>query len=83
MPISSKRNLNFYGTDGSKDFVNGIFTIFVYEKKIKSYIRYPSKSADFAERFFETKKRFPEKLVFERSNANLIDDINSVKKTKY
>ena len=75
---NSKRKPNLIETDDGKEFVNKIFNEFLKVNNIKRYSRYTSKGAVFAERFNKTIRNLLKKPVFEKGNANWVDELPKV-----
>ncbi len=75
---SSKRKPNLIETDRGKEFYNNIFENFLKCNNIKRYSRYTSKGSVFAERFIRTIRDLLKKPVFEKGNANWIDELPSI-----
>ena len=74
----SKRKPKLIETDDGKKFTNKIFESYFKSKNIKSYSRYTSKGAIFAERFNRTIRNLLKKPVFENGDAKWIDIIDSI-----
>ena len=79
---NSKRKPELLETDDAKIFTNKMFIDFLKLNDIKRYSRYTSKGAVFAERFNRTIRDLLKKPVFEKGNANLIDEFSTIT-TKY
>ena len=75
---NSKRKPKLLETDDGKDFTNKMFIEFLKLNDIKRYSRYTSKGAVFAERFSRTIRDLLKKPVFEKGNANWIDELQSI-----
>ena len=81
----SKRKPNLLETDERTEFTNKMFNDFLNFNDIKRYSRYTSKEAVFAERFTRTvnsSRPLEKKTVFEKGNANWIDELSTIT-TKY
>ena len=78
--ISSKRKPNLIETDRAKEFYNKIFQDLLNKNKIKSYSRNSSYGAVFAERFNGTIGDLLKRPVFEKSDGNWIDDLQTITK---
>ena len=74
----SKRKPNLIETDDGKEFVNKTFNDFLKPNDIKRYSRYTNKGAVFAERFNRTIRNLLKKPVFEKGNANWLDELSLV-----
>ena len=74
----SKRKPNLIETDDGKEFVNKTFNDFLKLNDIKRYSRYTNKGAVFAERFNRTIRNLLKKPVFEKGNANWLDELSLV-----
>ena len=74
-------------TDDGKEFVNKNFTVSQNKNSNKRYNCYTSKRTVFATRFNRTTRDLFEKPVFEKRNANCIDETKAEtdknNKTKY
>ena len=79
--IITKRKPKLLETDDGKEFTNKIITDFLKLNNIKRYSRYTSKGAVFAERFNRTIRDLLKKPVFEKGNANWIDELQSITDT--
>ena len=75
---NSKRKPKLLETDDGKEFTNKMFIEFLNLNDIKRYSRYTSKRAVFAERFNRTIRDLLKKPVFEKGNANWIDELQSI-----
>ena len=75
---NSKRKPKLLETDDGKEFTNKMFIEFLKLNDIKRYSRYTSKGAVFAERFNRTIRDLLKKPVFEKGNANWIDELHSI-----
>ena len=75
---NSKRKPKLLETDDGKEFTNKMFIEFLKLNDIKRYSRYTSKGAVFAERFNRTIRDLLKKPVFEKGNANWIDELQSI-----
>ena len=71
----SKRKPNFIETGDWKEFVNKTFNDFLKLKDIERYSRYTNKGAVFAESFNRTIRNLLKKPVFEKGNANWLDEL--------
>ena len=78
--INSKRSPNLIETDRGKEFYNNIFQDFLNKSDIKLYSRNTSLGAVFAERFYRTIRDLLKKIVFERGDANWIDELPTITK---
>ena len=78
--ISSKRSPNLIETDRGKEFYNNIFQDFLNKNNIKLYSRNSSYGAVFAERFNRTIKDLLKRPVFEKSDGNWIDVLQTITK---
>ena len=78
--ISSKRKPNLIETDRGKEFYNNIFQDFLNKNNIKLYSRNSSYGAVFAERFNRTIRDLLQKIVFEQSDGNWIDVLQTITK---
>ena len=76
--IITKRKPKVLETDDGKEFTNKMFNEFLKLNDIKRYSRYTSKGAVFAERFNRTIRDLLKKPVFEKGNANWIDELQSI-----
>ena len=76
--IITKRKPKLLETDDGKEFTNKMFNEFLKLNDIKRYSRYTSKGAVFAERFNRTIRDLLKKPVFEKGNANWIDELQSI-----
>ena len=74
----SMRKPNLIETDDGKEFVNKTFNDFLKLNDIKRYSRYTNKGAVFAERFNRTIRNLLKKPVFEKGNANWLDELSLV-----
>ena len=74
----SKKKPNLIETDDGKEFVIKTFNDFLKLNDIKRYSRYTNKLAVFAERFNRTIRNLLKKPVFEKGNANWLDELPSV-----
>ena len=75
---NSKRKPKLLETDDGKEFTNKMFIEFLKLNDIKRYSRYTSKGAVFAERFNRTIRDLLKKPVFEKGNANWIDELQTI-----
>ena len=71
--ISSKRSPNLLESDLGKEFYNKIFQDFLNKNNIKLYSENTDLGAVLAERFNRTIRNLLKKIVFEQSDAKLID----------
>ena len=78
--ISSKRKPNLIETDRGKEFYNNIFQDYLNKINIKLYSRNTYLGAVFAERFNRTIRDLLKKIVFEQSDGNWIDILQTITK---
>ena len=78
--ISSKRKTNLIETDRGKEFCNNIFQDLLNKNKIKIYSWNSSYGAVFAERLNRTIRDPLKRPVFEKSDGNWIDDLQTITK---
>ena len=78
--IKSKRKPNLIETDRGKEFYNNLFIDFSKINDIKRYSGFTDTGAVFAKRFNRTFRKLLKKPVFEKGNANWIDEIKSFTK---
>ena len=78
--ISSKRKPNLIETDRGKEFYNNIFQDFLNKNNIKLYSRNSSYGAVFAGRFNLTIRNLLKRPVFEKSDGNRIDILQTITK---
>ena len=78
--ISSKRKPNLIERDRGKEFYNNIFQDFLNKNNIQLYSRNSSYGAVFAERFNRTIRDLLKKIVFEKSDGNWIDILDTITK---
>ena len=78
--ISSKRKPNLIESDRGKEFYNNIFQDFLNKNNIKLYSRNSSVGAVFAERFNRTIRDLLKRPVFEKSDGNWIDVLQTITK---
>ena len=71
----SKRKPNLMETDDGKEFVNKTFNDSLKLNDIKRYSCYTNKGAVFSERFNRTIRNLLKKPVFEKGNANWLDEL--------
>ena len=75
---TSRRKPNLLETDDGKECVNKIFNEFLSNKNIKRYSGNTALRAVFAERFNRTIRSMLKKPVFEKGNADWINELPSV-----
>ena len=75
---NSERKPKLLETDDGKEFTNKMFIDLLKLNDIKRYSRYTSKGAVFAERYNRTIRDLLKKPVFEKGNANWIDELQSI-----
>ena len=78
--LNSKRSPNLIETDRGKEFYNNIFRNFLKKNNIKLYSRNRLYGAVFAERFNRTMRDLLKKPVFEKSDGNWIDVLQTITK---
>ena len=78
--VKTKRKPNLFETDRGKVVFNGIFRNFIDNKKNKLFSRNSSYGADFAERFNLTIRNLLIRPVFEKSDGNWIDVLQTITK---
>ena len=78
--INSKRKPNLIESDRGKEFYNNIFQDFLNKNNIKLYSRNSLYGAVFAERFNRTIRDLPKRPVFEKSDGNWIDILQTITK---
>ena len=76
--LSSKRKPNLIESDRGKEFYNNIFQDFLNKNNIKFYSRNSSYGAVFAERFNRTIRDLLKRPVFEKSDGNWIDVLQTI-----
>ena len=76
--ISSRTKQNLLQTDDGGDFVSKIFIEFSNKNNNKSYSRYTSLGAVFAERFNRTIGDLLKRAVFEKGDNNWIDVLPTI-----
>ena len=74
----SKRKPNIIETDRGKEFYNNIFKNYLKQNNIHHYSRFTDKGPSIAERFNKTIRNLLKKPVFEKGNANWVDELPKV-----
>ena len=74
----SKGNQIWFETGDVKEIVNKFSIDLLNKNSIRIYSCYTSKAAVFVERFNRTNRDLLEEPVFERDNANWVDEIYSI-----
>ena len=78
--MSSKRKPNLIESDRGKEFYNIFFQDVLNKNNIKLFSRNSSYGPVSAEKFNRTVRDLPKKIVFEKSDANLINVISTITK---
>ena len=75
---TSKRAPLELGSDSGKDWYNSIFQYFLKGKNFHHYSRFTEKGPSIAERVYKTIRSLLKKPVFEKGNADWINELPSV-----
>ena len=75
---SSNRKPNLLETDDGNEFVGNFFNEFLNNNNIKKFSRYTDEGAVFAERIKRTIGNLSKRPVFEKGNANWLNELSTV-----